>query len=146
MAAVSLPLVISNILDKIGSENESAFDFTLPDPQTQDSLILQQSLRSLISRIHNTPPIPKAVEVVKEPGTCATCGHRINNVPLTPEETPPIGDVTAYVPKTLRWILSFVPGLFSDSTSNGYESSASDTTTISVPPTPDATVHPLRID
>jgi len=109
VAAIS-PLVICNIIDKIGV-NDFFFpseipDCTLPGPRTPDTLVLEDSLRRLVSRFQsleqkcmhqNGPnsavdrPRSKQVQNIKsgEPKhVCMSCGHSLD-IPLTPDETPP---------------------------------------------------------
>jgi hypothetical protein len=109
---MSLPLAIRQILDKIGSQ-DSFFpteipDVTLPGPSTPESIALEESMRSLVARfqeleqktIHSEPldttrPVTKQLRNVKENGeaenhVCLSCGHQLDRVPLTPEESPPV--------------------------------------------------------
>jgi len=78
---------------------------------------------------------------------CDTCGHRLENGPLTPDETPPVVDnevphVHTRIPSSAN-TSCVVQGLTCDIDSNmsDYDSGASDMTTISIPsinPSPDS--------
>src|SRR5271169_1236951 len=120
---MSLPLAIRQILDKIGSE-DSFFptetpDVTLPGPSTHESIALEDSIRSLVTRFQEleqktirsshsnatTRPVTKQLQHIKEKGemekhVCLYCGHLLDGAPLTPEETPPVDTSGPYVPKS----------------------------------------------
>lgn len=123
---MSLPIAIHQILDKIGSE-ESFFptespDISLPGPATPGSLALEESIRNLVTRFqqleHKTihserlnartiRPVLKQLQNVKEGNNkkdglerygCMSCGHPLNGVPLTPDETSPVDINGRHVP------------------------------------------------
>lgn len=158
--AASLPLAIREILDKISSE-DSFFptetpDINLPGPSTPESRALEESIRNLVARFQDleqkslSPPVDarpltKQVQNVKEAGkdenkkagVCMSCGHRLETVPLTPEETPVVDMSGPCAPRVsvpsgpcCRTLLIC---------EDGYESSSSDTTTASTNP-PDYSV------
>lgn len=110
---MSLPFAIRQILDRIGSQ-DSYFptetpDLSLPSPQTPESIALEESLRRLVARFQEleqkttrserfdaaTQPVTNQLQNVKEDGEvdkhiCLSCGHWLDGVPLTPEETLPV--------------------------------------------------------
>lgn len=166
----SLCLAIQQILDKIGSD-DSFFptetpDVSLPGPSTPEFQALESSIRRLVTRfkgleqntIHSSPPLPtqdvrppvtKRLQNVKEEkngGVCVSCGHRLDIVPLTPEETPPVVDTgepyvlrgggASEIPLRLLGLTYFA--------ADGYESSASDTPTVSSVNPPDSVVRLLE--
>jgi hypothetical protein len=104
-AATISPLFLRDIIDKIGIDDSffptEAPECTLPGPRTSDVLALEDSLRSLITRVQTLEqkarvaedkPPPKQLNNVKaeEPKKiCLSCGHKLE-VPLTPGETPPV--------------------------------------------------------
>lgn len=99
----ALPTTILEIIDKLGSE-DSFFptetpDLTLPGPPTPESLALENSLRRLVSRFQELEqksiqsddrPVTKRVQSIKDKHVCLSCGHRIDVIPLTPEESPAV--------------------------------------------------------
>jgi hypothetical protein len=118
-------LAVREILDKISSE-DSFFpteipDITLPGPSTPESRALEKSIRSLVIRYQQLEqktiqspqaadirPVTKQIPNVKENGrcennkggVCPSCGSRLDTVPLTPDETPPLVDASgSYVPR-----------------------------------------------
>jgi hypothetical protein len=156
-----LPIAILKIIDKLGSE-DSFFptetpDVTLPGPPTPESLALEDSLRKLVARFQeleqkafpstgDNRPVTKRVQSIKDKHVCLSCGHRIDPVPLTPEESPAI-DATAITSIVSSGLNHFYCADV-DSTFNGYESSGSastEATTISIPsnnPAADSIVSP----
>jgi len=107
------PLFIRDIIDKIGT-NDSFFptetpDCTLPGGSTPESVALEDSLRRLVVRFQDLEqkcttqsnlidgrPVSKQLQNVKSGETkhvCLSCGHRLD-VPLTPDESPPIESST----------------------------------------------------
>jgi len=123
----TLLLSIKEILDKIGSEDlffpTETPAIRLPLPSTPESLALETSIRNLVIRfqelekksIRSPPPsspkdarpVTNRLQNVKEngkeenkKGVCESCGHRLDIVPLTPDETPPVVNGTeSYVPQ-----------------------------------------------
>jgi len=123
---MSLPLAIREILDKIGSK-DSLFlaeisDVSLPGPVTSESIALEESIRSVVARFQElelktirserldartTRPVLKQLQNVKEGNNkedgvekylCVSCGHRLDGVPLTPDDTPPVDINGTFVP------------------------------------------------
>jgi hypothetical protein len=165
--ASPLPIAILKIIDKLGSE-DSFFptetpDVTLPGPPTPESLALEDSLRKLVARFQeleqksissstsDNRPVTKRVQSIKDKHVCLSCGHRIDSVPLTPEEGPAIDATATATPKSI--VSSGLNHFYCadiDSTFNGYESSGSvstEATTISIPssnPAADSIVFPSR--
>jgi len=107
----SVPLAISHLLDKLASsttaEDSSFYDpvglsSLLPGISSHESLALENSIRKLVSKMKRLeePPSYRPPIVGGEPlphdlyddHVCSNCGNRIQNVPLTPEETPTTGD------------------------------------------------------
>ena len=139
----SLPLTLSKILDRIGSEDYyyhfdfSDLAFSGTDPH--ELLALEGSLRGLIARVHNLeqtldrssgcPVGPRFTgNAVDEKhgdreSESSTCGRRFHPVPLTPDEASEPEPTSS---TSRRDYPNF------DSTYNGYESSVSDGTTISI--------------
>ena len=123
---MSLSLTLRHILDKIGSGDSrsptESPDVTLPGPATPESIALEESIRSLVARfrelehktIHSehfdagtTRPVLKQLHNVKEGNNkkdglerygCMSCGHPLNGVPLTPDETSPVDINGRHVP------------------------------------------------
>jgi hypothetical protein len=131
----SLPLTLSKILDRIGSDDYYyQFDFSDPafsaiDPP--ELLVLEESLRGLVARVQNLERI-----VDRCPGypvghrlagngvhVSSTCGHTFQPVPLTPDEASELEPTSSTSRRNHAHL---------DSTYNGYESSVSDGTTISI--------------
>jgi HAMP domain-containing protein len=148
-----LPIAILKIIDKLGSE-DSFFptetpDVTLPGPPTPESLALEDSLRKLVARFQELEqksissstsdirPVTKRVQTIKDKHVCLSCGHRIDPVPLTPEESPAIDATLTSNAKNI--VSSGLNQFYSadiDSPFNGYESSESastEATMISIP-------------
>jgi hypothetical protein len=112
-ALAPLPVAICQILDRIGAD-DSFFptetpDFSLPGPQTPESVALEDSLRRLVARFQDLEqksiqapapddrPVTKQVQNIKNSAVtdkhvCLSCGNRLNAVPLTPEESPVIAE------------------------------------------------------
>jgi hypothetical protein len=123
---MSLSLVIRQILDKIGPQNSffptETLDITLPGTSTPESISLEECIRSLVARLEEleqetiysegldaaTRSVPKQLRNVNngdvKKHVCLYCGHRLDGVPLTPEETPVVDKSGLFVPKS-----SFVP-------------------------------------
>jgi len=120
---MSLSLAIREILDKIGSEDSffptEALDVTLLGPSTPESIALEESIRRLVARFQEleqktirlqhldatTRPVTKQLQHIKgkcevEKHVCLSCGHRLDGVPLTPEEIPPVDTRRSCIPKS----------------------------------------------
>ena len=152
MSTTSLASAIAAILERIGSDDFGAVDVVLPDSATPECVALEQSLRSLIVRyqkLEEKAKLHSANEAVKERHmsehlralmdrrrgfVCSSCGSRLNGVPLTPEETPSVDDATS-MPNARILSRDFdltSTNYVAEPTFNGYESSTSDASTISV--------------
>lgn len=164
-APPSLEIVLRQILEKLAAD-DSFFptavdgpDLRLPGKRTPELQALEGALHGLVARVQDlearhsssspvdVTPVPKQLQSIKEnengvQTVCRTCGHRLDNVPLTPEETPPMAvDTTGpHVPRRIPSSMSTPNTLLVwcresniriDSTMSGYDSSASDTTTFS---------------
>ena len=157
----SLPLAISNVLDRIGNDEyefSSPFlptvtssDYLFPGLSPKDSQLLQNSIAHLISRFHERRSSEDGIVLENLEShkdyigpVCRTCGNIFSNGPVTPEDDPPTVMVEGngrpgfgfnYVSKRLRWILGYTWNLFSDPTNakvNGHEPLPS--LTHSIPP------------
>lgn len=135
----SLPLTLSKILDRIGSDDYYyPFDFSdlvFSGIDPHELLALEGSLRGLVTRIHD---LERAVD--RSPGyrfaenaldekkgntdrASSMRGHRFHPVPLTPDEGSELEPTSS---TSTRDYPHFDP------TYNGYESSVSNGTTISI--------------
>lgn len=117
----SLPSVIREILDRIGSEDlcslTETHSLSLPGPATAESIALEHSLRSLIARFQNLERrsihacqvnnrlVSKQQQNLKETSDkyekvlmCSACGHLLDLLPSTPEETPTSYSIAPHIP------------------------------------------------
>lgn len=127
--SLPIAIAIRQILDKIESEDSfnvptKSPDVSLPGAATPGSVALEESIRSLVARfqelehktIHSehldartSRPVLKKLQNVKEGNSkkdrikeyvCMSCGFRLDNFPLTPDETSPVDINGTYVPKS----------------------------------------------
>jgi len=102
-------------------------DLKLPGKRTTQLQALEGALRGLVTRVQDLEtrhssssssssspidmtPTPKQLATIKQDErrlsvngkVCDTCGHRLENGPLTPDETPPVVDNgVSHVPKRI---------------------------------------------
>src|SRR5947207_9945672 len=106
LAASISPLVVRDILDKVGVDDSSfsngTLNISLPGPKTAESIELEDSIRRLIDRVQrlqpnsatDRPPISKKASDIKNggyPHKCLSCGHALD-FPLTPDESSPVAE------------------------------------------------------
>jgi hypothetical protein len=111
----SLVLALRHILDRLAVEDSFSptqqppyKQLGLPGKRTPELQALEVSLHALVGRIQDleaqryssdvtpTPSNHSLTSIEEDDGVlgavCDSCGHRLENVPLTPEETPPVVD------------------------------------------------------